>query len=504
MTHLIRVVGAFALLFSSFTVAAASIPPPSLSSADSSRHTAVAQAARAAMPAVVSIKAIKNRMSESDLKDLFGFGAPNDQAPDQEPGQGPNQEFGQAPEQGPGGMQDFPPSHPMLGMASGVIVRPDGLIVTNNHVVENAEKITVAIGENQKFKAHIIGADPKTDIALLKLENAPKNLPTLAFGNSDEVEVGDWAIAIGSPFGLARTVTSGIVSAKGRGEMGVYDIEDFIQTDAAINPGNSGGPLLNIKGEMIGLNAAIYSETGGSMGIGFAISSKLVKNITNDLTQYGRVVRGWIGVTAQDLDESLAKYFKAPNNKGALIAMVEPDGPAAKGSIRIGDVVIRFGNQQVEDSAKLRTLVTKAKSGTETPITLLRSGKQLQVNLKISEQPSSKKPGMQQAGQLAKKEEGPPFGLSVRDIPDELRSLLGTEKSGGAIVIKVQPGSVAFDAGITPGDVIIKANDEKIQSAKDFAKFTKKASKSDNVAVLYIQKGPKERAFVPLNKSDEQ
>ena len=227
-------------------------------------------------------------------------------------------------------------------------------------MVEDAEKITVIFGEKQKSKAHLVGTDPKTDLALLQIDGPKRgDYPVIAFGNSDQIHEGDWAIAIGSPFGLNRSVSFGIISAKGRAQMGILDVEDFIQTDAAINPGSSGGPLLNTQGELVGVNTAIFSEGGGNMGIGFAVPAKIAREISDALITNGHVPRGWVGMMAQDLDADLARYFKAPSAQGALVSQVSPVGPADQASVQGGDVITQFDHQTVDGAATLKSLVGK-------------------------------------------------------------------------------------------------------------------------------------------------
>ncbi len=431
----------------------------------------------------------------------------------------------------PGGGAGVPgggdPSNPFggrgLGIGSGVIIRADGMILTSHHLVENAERVTVILpGPNagtepkpgtkpvaeRKVDATIVGIDPRSDLAVLKLKEKIPNLAVMQFADSDQVKVGDWAIAVGSPFGLSHTVTSGIVSAKGRASMGVFDIEDFIQTDAAINPGNSGGPLLNIQGQMIGINAAIFSQSGGFIGIGFSIPSNLARQVSDELIEKGKVVRGWMGVVAQDLDEDLSKYFKVEPGNGALISQVASKGPAEEGKLKTGDVVTRFGSQPITDSGQLRALVAKSKIGGSIDVLVQREGTQKQLSIKIAEQPPLTPPPAQMAGTVSKKEEknDGSFGMTVQDLPPELKEMLGSKgkNAEGALVVNVQPGSHAFDSGLAPGDIILRANQDDIDSAASFARFAHKKLKHEkekdekDPVVLYIQRGPDERLFVPV------
>ena len=453
----------------------------SASSEDSARQTlattslAFNQIATKTIPAVVAITAIK---AEVPGQGLHAAGAPK--SPPDAMGQKDGEDFN-------------PEEQPSMGIGSGVVIRSDGVIVTNNHVVSNAERLTVSFNDKKQLKAHVIGSDKKTDIAVLQLDEKVSGLPVVPFGNSDQVKVGDWALAIGNPFGLNHTVTSGIISAKGRTQMGVLDIEDFIQTDAAINPGNSGGPLLNISGEMVGLNAAIYSQTGGFMGIGFSIPSNLVKKISDEILEHGQVHRGWLGLLTQDLTPDLSKYFKAPLETGALVSLVSGNGPADKGHIEVGDVITEFNHHAVTDSTQLKGFVSTTKAGTRVPVVVIRKGETRELLFTVEEQPAEP---VQQAGRIPRQKH-PNLGLTLENIPKEFRSL-GLVPSEGALVIAVKPGSPAFDSGLMPGDIIIKANNEAIRTSDEFVAFGKKIKLSD-VNVLYIQRLDK-KLFIPLKE----
>ncbi len=424
------------------------------------------QAARAAMPAVVSIRSIK-----------MGQGTPNPLAP--------------------------PEAQGGVGLGSGVVLRPDGLILTNHHVVENARSITVLFEDKDRYAAHVVGRDAHTDLALIRLDKPPANLQTIRFADSDGVEVGDWAIAIGSPFGLSHTVTSGIVSAKGRGSLGVYDIEDFIQTDAPINPGNSGGPLLNLKGEMIGLNSAIYSQTGGYMGIGFSISSNLVRKVTDELIRTGKVSRGFIGISAQDMDADLAEFFKAGKDGGALVTGIQPEGAASSTPLRVGDVIVRWNRQPVKDASDLKARVGQTPVGSEVQLEWLSEGKKNISKLTVREQPQEESNSpRQRAGSVGDSSQAAPppkgLGLAVDDIPPELEPLVETKNGQGALVVHVVPGGAASDAGLTPGDVILRLNRTEVHTAKQFTELAHKAQGGELV-VLYLQRGgAHRRIYVPL------
>jgi serine protease Do len=403
------------------------------------------------------------------------------------------------------GFSEESPDQMMMGVGSGVIVRPDGMILTNNHVVQDAEKVTVIFDEKVKASAHVVGGDTKTDLAVIQLDQPPKaGLPTLPFGDSDQIQAGDWTIAVGSPFGLNRSVTSGIVSAVGRGRLGMLDIEDFIQTDAAINPGNSGGPLLNSSGEMVGINTAIFSQSGGFSGIGFAVPSKIAKRVFDEIVGHGRVIRGWIGMMAQDLDHDLARYFRVGSEKGALISQVQPHSPAAQASLKVGDVIVKYGPHSIASAEQLKALVADTKSKSWVPLQVFRDGDRKDMKVHIREQPTIRayRP-VQQAGQAGGKRRSttqPDFGLVVQDIPPEISQLFEPKMITGALITGVRAGSPAFDAGISIGDIILRANQVEIRNARDFNHALRELKKSD-VAVLYIQRGPEEKVFIPMKQS---
>ncbi len=447
------------------------LPPMQMSG-----QNTVHEIARTAMPAVVSISAVRQLDS---LK-----------APSTHPDSG---WFS-----GPGDNRPTPPR--ALGIGSGVIIRSEGIVLTNNHVVESAERVTVVFDEKHKTNAQVIGTDPKTDLAVLKIEGSKKNYPTINFGNSDQIREGDWAIAIGSPYGLNRSLSLGVISAKGRAQMGILDIEDFIQTDAAINPGSSGGPLLNVRGELVGINTAIFSQGGGNMGIGFAIPSKIAKEISDEIILNGRISRGWIGLMAQDLDPELAQFFKVSSDQGALISEVAPQGPAGQSDLRLGDVITQFNSQSIKGAGELKSKVGASRPGSRIPVQIVREGHPKIVTMTIREQPVAKSGvAAQLAGQLNRKKnsEAPSFGLAVDEIPTEIAKFLRIPSHQGTLVVGVSPGSPAFDAGIAPGDVILKANQRDIHGASEFQHIAKNLH-GKKVVVLYVQRGPAEKVFVPL------
>lgn len=460
--------------------------------------------ARKAIPAVVSITVLKSE--ENPLADLMprhgdgsesGFMADHARRHPRVP---------EAARRGHGEIQ-------ALGIGSGVFIRPDGYILTNNHVVESSEKITVTLDEKHKRSAHIVGIDPKTDLAVIKLDRDPKGFngpyPTLSFGNSDAIQVGDWAVAIGSPFGLNRTVTSGIISAKGRAQMGILDVEDFIQTDAAINPGSSGGPLLNIQGEIIGLNTAIFSEGGGNVGIGFAVPSAIAREVADQIIAKGHVTRGWIGIAAQDLDSELARFFGVPEKRraeesspvGALVSDVAAGGPGFDAHLEPGDVVLRFDHHKIESASQFKSLVGRSPIGRAVEVDLIHAGHRQTRLLTVREAPEPKqvrdleRQRKEMAGQAAIPP--PNYGLSVEDTPSEITDLLNMPLNSGAFIVRVRPGSPAFDAGLRPGDIVLKAENMEIHGARQFRQIVKTIH-TNEPAVFYVQRGPAERVFVSV------
>jgi serine protease Do len=371
-------------------------------------------------------------------------------------------------------------------LGSGVVVSSDGYIITNNHVVEKADEIRVTLLDKRTFKGTIVGDDPKTDIAIVKID--ANSLPTLSWGDSDSLQVGEFVLAIGNPYGLSHTVTMGIISAVGRANVGIADYEDFIQTDAAINPGNSGGPLVNIKGELIGINTAIFSRTGGYQGIGFAVPSNMVRLVMDQLIQKGKVVRGWIGVTIQELTPELSQKFGLKNTKGALVSDVMKDSPAAKSGIRRGDIITEFNRKEVKDVSSLRNMVAQSKTGNEITVKVLRAGRELTLRVVILELP-------REVAEI--KEEGPSetsdtqvlSGITVMDLTREILRQLGFSKDEkGVVVVKVERGSPADEAEIKKGDIIKEINKKEIHNLEDFNRIAANIKDSDSV-LLFINRG---------------
>ncbi|MEK6201486.1 MAG: DegQ family serine endoprotease [Desulfobulbaceae bacterium] len=362
---------------------------------------------------------------------------------------------------------------------SGFLISEDGYILTNNHVIDGAEKITVRLEGDQELEGKVIGTDPQSDVALIKVSDGQK-LPYLPLGDSDQLEVGEWVIAIGSPFGLDRTVTVGVVSAKGRSRMGINEYENFIQTDAAINPGNSGGPLLNIHGEVIGINTAIFSRSGGYMGIGFAIPVNMAKTVKAQLLAKGKVTRSWLGVAIQDMTADLARSFKLKEKSGALVTEVSKDSPAEKGGVKKGDLIISFDNKPVTDVTDLRNRVAMTPAGSKVDLNLVRDEKQQKLTVQVEEQPADMaRSGSAQDQQLFQK-----MGMSLQDLTPDLARQFGYEREQGVLIAGVTPGSPASLARIQAGSLIEEVNRQTVRSLKELQQIMKKAGETQDLLLL--------------------
>ncbi len=392
---------------------------------------------------------------------------------------------------------------PQEGLGSGVIVSSDGYILTNSHVVHGADTIKVTLGDGRELTAKVVGSDPPSDLAVIKVD--AKNLPAITFADSDRLEVGDLVLAIGNPFGIGQTVTSGMVSGLGRATLGL-DYEDFIQTDAAINPGNSGGALVDTEGRLVGINTAILSRTGGFQGIGFAIPSDLARNVMEQLVSKGKVVRGYIGVTMQDINSELAGEFKLPTNNGALVADVMPNSPAAKAGLKPGDVVTKFEGKPVMDSRHLKLAVGGIPPGSKVSAEVLRDGKPLEVTMTIATRPSDRSlargengnnndenasPSDQDAGTLN--------GVGVADLDAQARQEFDVpSKVHGALVTSVDPDSASAAAGLQPGDVIQEINRHPVRTADDAVKLTEKTESKKTLLKVWNSHGTR---FVVVDES---
>jgi len=371
------------------------------------------------------------------------------------------------------------PQESVNGTGSGFIIESNGYIITNAHVVAQADTVVVKLADKREFKAEILGMDRRTDVALLKIK--AKNLPKVELGNPEKIKVGQWVAAIGSPFGLENTMTVGVVSAKGRA-LPQENFVPFIQTDVAINPGNSGGPLFNTEGEVIGINSQIYSRTGGYMGLSFAIPIDVAINVAEQLKKNGKVIRGWLGVAIQEITEELSESFGLDNTSGALIAMVEKASPAEKGGIQPGDIILKFNNNFIASSSDLPKFVGTTKPFTKVPVEILRKGKKIKLDVKVGEMPSEK---TVVASRENKINEVNRIGLSLKELNNEERKKINGRN--GLLVVKVEgPASVS---GIRTGDVILAFNNSAVESTASFNKKIRRVPKGKTIALLIYRNG---------------
>ncbi|MDA3902852.1 MAG: DegQ family serine endoprotease [Desulfuromusa sp.] len=393
--------------------------------------------------------------------------------------------FGQPPQQNP---QQEPqkkaPKRRESGQGSGFIISSDGYIMTNNHVVGDADKVTVQLLDGREYTAKIIGTDPPTDVALIKID-ADEKLPFLSLGNSDKLEVGDWVLAFGNPFGLSHTLTAGIVSAKGRSGIGLTDYENFIQTDAAINPGNSGGPLVNIDGEVVGMNTAIFSRSGGYMGIGFAIPINMAQNIHQQLVKHGGVTRGRLGVLIQDLTKELAESFDIDQRNGILVAQVVEDSAAEKAGLKQGDVILQLNGNKVDKVAKFRNQIAMTRPGTEVDLLLLRDGKKKNIKASIGKMESDAE------GRPVSSDELPELGMTLQKMTNDLAEQFGYKGVNGVLVVEVEAGSIAAQAGIQRGSLIEEVNRVEVQTPDQVKKLIKESKKKS--VLLLVRQGDASR-----------
>jgi len=375
---------------------------------------------------------------------------------------------------------DTPEKMPRRGLGSGVIIDPSGIALTNAHVVDDATSIEVVTLDGSKHKAKVLGTDKKTDLAVIQLDGGTKRFPFVPLGDSDEAQVGDWVIAVGSPFGLQATVTSGIISAKAR-QIGAGPYDDFIQTDAAINPGNSGGPLVNMRGEVVGINTAIVR--GGS-GIGFAIPSNMAKRVAGELRTAGKVTRGWLGVSLQPLTPDLAASFGVKDAKGALVADVSSDSPAAHAGLKSGDVITEFNGKKIEDPAALARAVGVAKPGDATKLTVWRDRQQKTMDIKLGETPAERTASAAKGDGAAT--DAAKLGVTVQPLTPEIARQLDLKDTNGVVVTRVDPDGAASEAGLQRGDVIVEIDRKPVKSVSDFEKLARAGSKQ---VLMRVQRG---------------
>ncbi len=371
------------------------------------------------------------------------------------------------------------------GQGTGFIVDSDGLVLTNNHVVDGATEVEVQLADGREFRAEIVGTDPSTDLALLRIDAG--GLPTVRWGDSEDLRPGEWVVAVGNPFGLTSTITAGIVSATGRSRVGIADYEDFIQTDAAINPGNSGGPLVNLRGEVVGVNTAIASRNGGNLGVGFAIPSNLARDIMERLATDGKVTRGWLGVMIQDLNEGLSESFGFEGTDGVLIGEVLDGGPAASGGLMAGDIVTAFNGEKVSSLDDFRMMVAQTRPGTTVPVRVFRDGEWMTLRVTIGTRED-------EAGGGPAPEQDETLGMELRDLDEQTAEELGVED--GVLVSQVDPLGDASRSGLRAGDVITHVNGKRVRSVSQLRRMLREADLSKGVRLRVRTDGAQRFVFL--------
>jgi serine protease Do len=440
-------------------------------------------AAHQVLPAVVSVRQVARPEIRAEPRS-------EEQLPEDNPFEGtPFEDFFEDyfREFGGRGLRPEIPRGPM-GMGSGFVIDSAGVIVTNNHVVEGADELRVRLGDERELKVTKVKTDPRTDLAVLWVEGEGE-LATARFGNSDEMDIGDWVLAVGHPFGLFESVTAGIISAKGRG-IGVALREDFLQTDAAINPGNSGGPLINLDGDVIGINTAISSRTGGYQGAGFAIPSNLARWVVEQLIEKGEVKRSYLGTQIGPVTAELAEQFKVPVGGGALIADVFDDSPAAEAGIKAGDVIVEFGNRPIKEPRELQAAVEVAPIGSSQPVVIVRDGEQMKLEVKLREQPKDygvrvgRRSLDPSGGERTEYEE---LGLEVGPLTEAIASRLNLDNTEGVAITGVAPGSAADLAGLAPGMAVTEVNQKPVRSVEEFGAAVRKDSPERQGILLRVR-----------------
>jgi serine protease Do len=440
--------------------------PPAVVIAGPSGHTeaSVAPVVRRALPAVVNVASLKMVRTPANGPSYF-FSDPFFQ-----------RFFGNLLPEAPA----VPMERRERSLGSGVIVRSDGIILTNSHVIAGASDVKVVTADKREFKAKVVGSDPKSDIAVLKID--AKNLPTLPLGDSAKLQIGDFVLAIGDPFGIGETVTMGIVSAVGRGHLDIEDYEDFIQTDAAINPGNSGGALIDFTGNLVGINTAILTNIGGgNQGIGFAVPINMARHVMEEILRYGKVVRGYLGVRIQDVAPGIAKYFHAPSANGALVSLVEAGSPAGKAGLKSGDIILAIDGAPVPDANVLRLRVSELAPKKKIRLHILREGVERDISVELGELPlqtGEQAPGAPSSGILG--------GVKVVNLTPQIAEEVGVPKDTTGVVISVmEPGSPPAEAGLRRGDIIQEINRLPIRNVADFDRVAQTLGDS---AVLLIKR----------------
>jgi serine protease Do len=492
-------VAALAAPLAGLPAAQAQVPPPGA-------PTSFAPLAQRLLPAVVNIQ---TSQAAAQAQAQRRPGAPD--VPQAPPGS-PFEEFfrdflerNRPPGSPPGSQQQpnrpQPPARRGQSLGSGFIIDPSGIVVTNNHVIEGADEINVVLADNTTLRAELVGADPRTDIAVLRV-TPDRPLPSVTFGDSDTALVGDWVLAIGNPFGLGGSVSAGIVSARGRDiRQGLYD--DFIQTDAAINRGNSGGPLFNLAGEVIGINTAIYSPSGGSIGIGFSIPSNLARNIAAQLRDVGRVRRGWLGVNIQQVTDEIAESLGLTGGaRGALVARAQEDAPAAQGGIQAGDVILRFNGQEVREMRNLPRIVADTAVGSQAPVVVWRDGAERTLTVTVAELPSDQAAA---SAQTPAPEARPQtlelagLGLKIGPITPEARERFSLRpESRGVVITEVSPGSPAAERELRPGDVIVEVQQERVNTPQEVQERLATLRRQNRATALLLIESAQGQRWVPL------
>jgi len=389
--------------------------------------------------------------------------------------------FGMGPDEGGGGGEGPTRKFQRQGLGSGVIVDSDGYILTNNHVIAGAEEITAHLADGREFKAKVIGADPPTDVAVIKI--TAENLPVAVLGDSGQSQVGDWVLAIGAPFGLEQTVTAGIISATGRHGVGINIYESYLQTDAAINPGNSGGPLINLHGEVVGINSAIASRSGGNMGIGFAVPINMAKEVLKQIRATGHVTRGWLGVAIQRITLDIAKSMNLKTQEGALVSQVMEDGPAAKAGLKTGDVIVEYAGKAVKGPSELQEAVALTAPGAKVDVVVLREGKRETLKATVqkrTEQEVEETAGQPPSGPAELKE----LGIEVSNLTAEMAQRLGYKAGQGVLVTGVDPGGLGAMGGLKPGMLILQAANRKVTSVAELKDALAKADLAVGIPLL--------------------
>jgi serine protease Do len=472
----------------------AAVAPPPLTDAVtapavalSRAYTAVAAHVRPAVVSVYSEKMIKYRSPESDWPfgdDFFNqfFGGMNPHRPQQ-----------QQPQQQP---KEY--KVPQRGMGSGMILDNAGHILTNYHVVKDVDEIKVKLSDKREFPAEVVSTDPKTDVAVIRIKGkVPADLSAVQLGDSDALQVGELVMAVGAPFGLTQTVTTGIISAIGRSDVGIADYENFLQTDAPINPGNSGGPLVNMKGEVIGMNSAIATNSGQSAGIGFAIPSNMIKSMLPTLVKGGKIARGLLGVGIQDLDKELAKQFKLADTNGSLVSSVNPGSAADKAGIKVGDVITRFGGKEVANTRELRNAVAATAPGTKMPVELVRAGKTQTLTVTVGEA-TAEASAQAEPGDSANPDQTTKLGLNLQPVTPELARRYSLGENTGLVVTGVEAGSAAAQAGLQEGDLIAEVNHRKVEKIAELQSALTEAKGAGNVLFLVKRKSMSLFVVLPL------